>query len=107
MNSTLRIHGVAVSVAKQVQAHTASIAKHDADLARQIRRAMVSVVLNIAEGANRRGGNGRVRFESAMGSANEVAAALEVGEALGYVEGTEAARDGLDRVARTMAVLMR
>ena len=40
-----------------------AISKHDPNLARQLRRALTSAVLNTAEGAQQRGGKGRNRFE--------------------------------------------
>ncbi len=104
---TLKIYKHIIEVAKLVETLAKQIAARDADLARQIRRAMASVGLNCAEGANRKDGNARQRFLSSMGSANETYAGLQMAEALGYIEGTERARDGLDRIARTMNVLAR
>ena len=58
----------------------------DPKLADQLRRAAQSTTLNIAEG-NRRGGRGRRnRFRISLGSAAEVAACLDVANALGYVD---------------------
>ena len=52
----------------------------------QIRRAALSVHLNIAEGASRKSANERNRFyEIARGSIIEIDAALDVASDLGYV----------------------
>ena len=61
------------------------IQKHDADLARQLRRCLASVPLNIAEGSESRGKNRLSRYATAMGSAREVVACLQTAEALGYL----------------------
>ena len=61
------------------------IAKHDPDLARQMRRAGSSIALNTAEGMGSRGGNERARFDTALGSNQEVRGCLDVAEAWSYV----------------------
>ncbi|MGC4070136.1 MAG: four helix bundle protein [Polyangiaceae bacterium] len=63
-----------------------AIERRDRDLGNQIRRALNSVVLNIAEGFGSRGGNARIRFESAHGSLSEVRAALSAAVAWQYVK---------------------
>lgn len=64
---------------------------HDAKLADQLRRAAQSVVLNIAEGRGNQGGNAKLRFATACGSAKEVRAALHVASDWGYIEAETAA----------------
>jgi four helix bundle protein len=64
----------------------AATAKRDRDLASQLRRALSSVALNLAEGFGTRGGNARLRFETAHGSLYEAQAALRVAAAWGYVD---------------------
>jgi four helix bundle protein len=54
------------------------IGKHDADLARQIRRSGSGVPLQIAEGNRRRGKDRLHFFRIASGSADEVRATLQV-----------------------------
>ncbi|MGC4093679.1 MAG: four helix bundle protein [Polyangiaceae bacterium] len=71
---------------------TERIARHDRDLVNQMRRALNSVALNLAEGLGHEGGNTRVRFQSARGSLYEALAALRVAEAWGYVSASEVAR---------------
>jgi four helix bundle protein len=68
----------------------AKIARHDRDLARQLRRAASSITLNLAEGSHSDAGNRRARFHTAAGSAKETKAALEVADAWKYVNATDA-----------------
>jgi len=57
------------------------------NLISQVRRAALSVHLNIAEGASRRSLAERKRFyEIARGSVIEIDAALDVAEDMGYIE---------------------
>ncbi len=79
----------------------AAIRRLDRDLEDQLRRALTSISLNIAEGNGSRGGNRVARFSTALGSACEARAALRVAVAWGYVSPADiAAGDALlDRVA--------
>lgn len=61
------------------------VCRADPDLGRQLRRAQSSIVLNVAEGSYSRGRNRAARYHTAMGSARETLACLEVAEALGAV----------------------
>ena len=65
--------------------------KRDADLCRQLQRAMNSVVLNLAEGAGNDPGTARARFASACGSVKEVRAGLKLAAAYGFLPEAEAA----------------
>jgi len=80
------------------------VARHDADLAKQMRRAMNSVGLNAGEGLYAAGGNRTVRIESAMNSGREVILGLRIAGAAGYLEPARVARevDNLDRVVATL-----
>ncbi len=80
----LDIYKVALQLARAVGVEGRRIAQHDKDLARQMRRSMASVVLNIAEGAGCDKGTRGQRYKDALGSARETQAALELGEAMGY-----------------------
>ena len=62
-----------------------AVARRDRDLGAQLRRALSSIALNIAEASGNQGGNARLRYESARGSLYEARAALRVALAWGYV----------------------
>jgi four helix bundle protein len=86
----------------------AQIETHDRDLARQLRRAASSMVLNVAEGSGSRGGTRRERYQNALGSARETGACLDVAVALGYVEEVDAETvTQLDHVRATLFRVVR
>ena len=62
-----------------------AIARKDRDLASQLRRALNSIALNVAEGFGSQAGNARLRFQSAHGSLYEAQAALRLASAWGYI----------------------
>ena len=99
----LKIYDDMLEVLRAIRGAVGAIERRDPDLARQLRRAASSVVLNIAEGS---GSFGRVRtmlYRTALGSARETLACLRVGEALGYVETVPAALTAqIDRVIGTL-----
>lgn len=69
----------------------AIVARKDRDLASQIRRALSSVGLNLAEGFGNGLGNSPLRFESARGSLYEAQAGLRIAVAWGYLGRDECA----------------
>ena len=68
-----------------------AVQRRDRDLASQLRRAISSISLNLSEGFGVAGGNGRVRFETALGSLNEAKTAIRVAVAWGYFSNDAAA----------------
>ncbi|MBX3192583.1 MAG: four helix bundle protein [Labilithrix sp.] len=80
------------------------VARHDPDLARQLKRAVSSVGLNAGEGLGARGGNRTVRLESAMNSGREAILGLRIAGAAGYLDAASVARevDALDRIVATL-----
>jgi four helix bundle protein len=104
----LRIYSVAIEMVRELRPLMEKIKTRDSNLADQMRRAVTSIPLNLQEGMYSHGGNVRARFHTALGSAAEVRACLDVAEALGYVEGVdEGLRDTLDRVVATLHRLAR
>ena len=81
----LRIYEDMLGAVQTMRGMLAVIEKHDPDLARQLRRAASSVVLNIAEASGSFGRMRTARYRTALGSARETLACLRVAEAFGYV----------------------
>jgi four helix bundle protein len=79
------------------------------DLLDQLRRAALSVPLNIAEGTGRFGRDAVRFYTIARGSALESAAILDALEALGLVDtpALEGGREMLDRVVAMLTVMTR
>ena len=104
----LRIYRDALEVVRDAAAVAGAVGAHDADLARQLRRAAASIALNIAEGSGQRDGNRRQRYLTALGSAEEVRACADVAQALGYIGpmGPDAA-SRLRQVVGTLVLLTR
>ena len=99
----LRIYPFIIETLRLLAPIFREIARHDADLARQGRRAASSVALNTAEAIGQSGGNERARFRTAHGEAHEVRGCLDVAEAFGYIAPVDPIlRDRLDRIAATL-----
>jgi four helix bundle protein len=99
---TLRIYSFVLETIRLLAPIVHEIARHDVDLARQMRRAGASIALNLSEGAGSDGGNRRLRFRTALGSAKETRSCLEVADALGYVTLDATMVERLDRIAGTL-----
>lgn len=85
----LKIYAVVLDVVRGVKPVIEEIERKDPDLARQMRRAVSSVALNLCEGSYSRGRNRGARYHTAMGSMRETLSCIEVGVALGYVRCVE------------------
>ena len=104
----LRIYDLAVGAVGRVRPIADAIAEHDRDLARQLRRSSTSVPLNIAEGSGVRGGNRRLRYETALGSARESRANIQIAHAAGYLPTLDHELDDtFDHIIATLVVLVR
>jgi four helix bundle protein len=82
----LRIYEDMLEALRLMRTSVVAIERRDPDLARQLRRAASSVVLNLAEGSGSFGRVRTLRYRTALGSARETLACLGVAEAFGYVE---------------------
>ena len=101
----LRIYPVILEVLKELQPLVRRIELKDRDLGRQLRRCSSSIALNVAEGMYSRGGNRNVRYHSALASARETLACLEVASTCSYVASVNPAL--LAQLHRVIGTLVR
>lgn len=101
----LKIYDVVLVMAGDAARIANLIEQKDRDLARQIRRAMQSVALNVAEGMGSLHGHKRQRYSSALGSAREVLACVQVAQAMQLIGNVDARV--LDRMNHVIATLAR
>ena len=101
----LRIYSVVLEMIAEVADIAEQIEGRDSDLARQMRRAAASVALNTAEGMGNTGGHKRQRYQTALGSAREVMACVDVAKAMRYIGEVDA--NILDRMNHVIATLIR
>jgi four helix bundle protein len=102
----LRIYPVLLDLVRWLVPLLKQLERHDADLARQCRRALASAPLNVAEGMYNRGKNRPARYHTALGSLREALACFEVAAALGYLPEVDAALRGrFDHVLGTLVRL--
>ena len=101
---SLVVHELAHELIAELQPLIPAIARHDKNLATQLRRCATSVVLNIAEGEYSDPGTQRSRLHSAAGSAGETRSALRVATGWRYLS-EERAQSSLALVDRVIAML--
>jgi four helix bundle protein len=82
----LRIYPVIFELVRKLAPYLPVLRARSAALGDQLERALISVPLNVAEGAYSRGKNRQARYQMALGSAREVLACLETAEALSWLE---------------------
>jgi four helix bundle protein len=80
------------------------VARHDRDLAQQMRRASTSAALNGSEGVWAKAGKRRSRLEDAVNSARETVMALRLAGACRYLGQSEAAA-AIERLENIIPVL--
>jgi four helix bundle protein len=100
----LKVYSTMIQVLGMLRAVLTQIERHDRDLGNQLRRAASSVALNIQEGSGSHGGTRLARYRTALGSARETGACLDVALALGYVERVDA--ELLDQLSQVQAMLV-
>jgi four helix bundle protein len=93
-----------VEVVRLVHGLAEKVARHDRDLAQQMRRASTSSALNASEGIYAKAGKRRSRLEDAVNSARETMMALKLAGACKYLPAGEVAA-AVDRVDEVIAVL--
>src|SRR5271154_2340208 len=93
-NAMLRIYSVMIRTVQELRPVLTRIEGKDRDLARQMRRALASMVLNTGEASGSSGGTRRERYRNALGSARETSAGLDVAVALGRRANSERPRAG-------------
>ena len=76
---------LALDLVRSLRPTLAAYKRHNARVARQLEDAVTSIPLNIAEATGRFGRDRTYHFRVALGSLREVTAALEVGQALGWI----------------------
>ena len=94
----LEAYKVALQLVRELRTVVPAIARHDRDLADQLKRAANSVGLNLGEGESSQKGNKQKHYSLAHGSANEVRAALDLANAWGWVEPSQQTLATLDRL---------
>ena len=101
----LRIHETVLMLVREVAPIAVAIERRDGDLAKQLRRALSSVTLNIAEGGAQRGARRASHYSIALGSAREAWSAIRTAEAWGYCAlPSEGVIDRFDHVMATLYV---
>ncbi len=98
---------VAHRAAELVGPIATAIAKHDREMAVQLRTAAASIVNNIDEAAGNAGGRRTEHFRYAFGSAREVCSQLRRARAWGYIDDVAAPLALLDRVRAMLRRLTR
>jgi four helix bundle protein len=81
---TLKIYPIVLELVRNVSPYLPALRARSAALGDQLERALISIPLNVAEGAYSRGKNRQARYQSAAASAREALACLETAEALGW-----------------------
>ena len=88
----LRVYNDSIELVEECSGIKERLAKRNEPLAMQLDRCAPSVAQDIAEGEWRTGGHARERFETAMGSARETKACLDIAVAMRLMTKTEVER---------------
>jgi four helix bundle protein len=86
---SLKIYPVVLDLVRRLSPLVRVLRARSSALGAQMERALISIPLNVAEGAYSRGKNRQARFQSAAASARETLACLETAEAMGFIGPTD------------------
>jgi four helix bundle protein len=86
----LKIYPVVLELVRRMAPGLRVLKARSSALGDQFERALISIPLNVSEGAYSRGKNRQARYHTALGSAREALACWETAQALGWVEPLEA-----------------
>ena len=81
---TLKIYPVVLELVRKLAPYLPKLRARSHALGDQLERALISVPLNVAEGAYSRGRNRQARYQSAAASAREALACWKTAQALGW-----------------------
>jgi four helix bundle protein len=82
---TLKIYLVVLELVRRMAPLLPKVRARSLALGDQLERALISIPLNVAEGAYSRGRNRQARYQSALASTREVLSCWEIAEAFGWV----------------------
>jgi four helix bundle protein len=82
---SLKIYPVILELVRRLAPLIKVLRARSSALGDQMERALISVPLNVAEGAYSRGKTRQARFQSAAASARETLACVETAEAMGFI----------------------
>lgn len=82
---TLKIYDVVLELVRRLAPRLAVLKARSSSLGDQFERALISIPLNVSEGAYSRGKNRQARFQSAAASAREALSCWETAQAIGWV----------------------
>ena len=99
----LKIYEDSLVVVRWMVPVVAQIARHDPDLARQLKKARSSMPLNICEGSHARGAKRNLHYGYAKGSAQESIGILETAYAAQYIK--EVPEEIVDRLRKIIGTL--
>ena len=95
-------YDVSIELIRELRVVVPKVRMHDADLAKQMRRAATSIALGLGEGRKRIGQDRTHLFRIAEGSAGEIESALDAAIAWGYINEQTQARALVTRLLRLL-----
>ena len=98
----LQIQTFVIQFTKSLQPQLAAVEARDAKFAEQLRRALLSIGLNLGEGYGASAGSKRRAYRVARGEASELEMGIEMAAALGYCSLSDKQRDDLQRIIATL-----